>query len=90
MGYVRDEVNLGTVQLTIFKDAVRKILGDFEIEEEILDQWYTSKVFIVIVITALEFPLATARKFVRLKMFESIALFCMTVFVACELTHFYL
>lgn len=90
VGICKHKGDLGAVHLTIFKDAVRKILEDCEINEEILDQWYTSKIFIVVVITALLFPLAAARKFARLKLFESIALFCMAFFAVCELTHFYL
>ena len=57
-------INLGVciVELTILKGALRKILVSYITNEEVINAFYTSPQFIVIVMAVLECPLTLARK----------------------------
>lgn len=60
--------NIGIAELIIFKESIRKILEDvLDKDPEILDQFFTSQIFIVLIMALLELPLTLVKKMEKLK-----------------------
>jgi len=58
----------GIAELIIFKESINKIIGDvMGRDDEIMDQFYTSPYFIVLIMALLELPLTLVKKMEKLK-----------------------
>lgn len=71
----------GIAEAIILKQAIRKVLVDTIHDRDILDAFYTSEEFIVLLVALLETPLTLVRKMEKLKMVGLMGVINITIFM---------
>ena len=55
-------LNAGVLSLIILKSSTKKIIGDLTPDKNVLDEFYCSELFLVIMIALMELPLVLVKK----------------------------
>lgn len=74
-------VNQGIAEMIIFKKSFRKIFSDVISDTEVLDQFYTTEIFFVLVIALMETPLTLVSKMEKLKFMAMLGVGGIVIFI---------
>lgn len=74
-------VNQGIAEMIIFKKSFRKIFSDVITDTEVLDQFYTTEIFFVLVIAIMETPLTLVSKMEKLKFMAMLGVGGIVIFI---------
>ena len=83
--------NLGIciVELEVFKETVHKILHDFLEGSAVLDEFYTSEIFVVLIFAVLLAPFTLVKKIEKLKFMAFLGVAGISIFVVALVINFF-
>lgn len=78
----------GVLELIILKTSIKKILTDVVQDQAVLDEFYCSELFLVIVLALLELPLIMLKKIEKLRFFSFLGVAGIVAFIFGIISHY--